>query len=302
MGIGTGVVLVTLGFLLLLANLRPEFHVWPVIARYWPLILIFIGLGKLWDDSQRSRYPNARPRISSIPIILVIVLVLVGVAVSRNHRGVQANVQHKTEAIELQGAELVRASIEMPSGELRVAGGASKLLEADFDYAESEGEPQTEYSVSGKQGDLSVRQIQSGRSHMHMMGRPNNWNLRLSEDVPLELKVHMGAGRGDLRLQGLSLTQLEMHMGAGEFSLDLRGDWKKNLDAEIHGGVGSATIRLPKNVGVRVSATGGIGSISAGGLRREGDEYFNEVYGKSPVTLRLDVRGGIGEINLQPDS
>jgi hypothetical protein len=51
---------------------------------------------------------------------------------------------------------------------------------------------------------------------------------------------------------------------------------------------------------VRVHATGGIGSIGAGGLKREGDEYVNEMYGKSPVTLRLDVAGGVGKIELLP--
>ena len=51
---------------------------------------------------------------------------------------------------------------------------------------------------------------------------------------------------------------------------------------------------------VRVHATGGIGSISAGGLKSEGDEYVNELYGKSPVTLRLDVAGGVGNIELRP--
>lgn len=295
-------ILVAIGFLLLLGNLRPEFHVWHAVATYWPLILILLGLGRLWDYSHRDRYTDARSRMSGGVVVLLIVLLVIGVALSRNHRGAPANVLHKSDSVDLQGAELVRATIEMPTGALEVSGGASKLLEAQFDYAESEGEPQTEYRVFGKQGDLKIRQIHAGSSHVHMLGRPNTWNLRMNDDVPVELSVHMGAGQGDLRLQGLSLTRLEVHVGAGELALDLRGDWKKNLDAEIHGGVGSATIRLPRNVGVRISASGGIGSINAGGLRRDGDEYFNEAYGKSPVTIRMDFRGGIGEINLRPES
>jgi hypothetical protein len=111
----------------------------------------------------------------------------------------------------------------------------------------------------------------------------------------------MGAGEGDLRLQGLALNRLEVHVGAGKLTLDLRGDWKKNLEAEIHGGVGSATILLPKRVGVRVNASGGIGAINGHGLKRDGEDYVNEAYGQSPVTLRLDIQGGIGEISLQPE-
>jgi predicted membrane protein len=116
----------------------------------------------------------------------------------------------------------------------------------------------------------------------------------------MELKVDMGAGQGDLRVGDLALSRLEINIGAGQITADLTGDWKKNLEADIHGGVGHAIIRLPEDVGVRVHATGGIGSISAGGLKRDGDEYVNEIYGKSRVTLRLDVSGGVGNIELRP--
>lgn len=298
---GSGAILIAIGVLLLLANLRPDFHVWPVLARYWPLLLIFLGLGRLWDYFQQGRYPEGRAGVSGAGIALLIVVIIFGVALSRDRGGAQWNIQHKTEAVELQGAESVRATVEIPAGELEISGGASKLLEADFDYAESEGDPHAEYNVSGKQGELTVTQIQSSKVHVHILGRQNTWKLRMNNEVPLELRVNMGAGQGDLRLQGLSLTRLEAHVGAGQLTLDLRGDWHKNLDAEVHGGVGSATIRLPKNVGVRVTATGGIGAINAGGLKRDGDEYVNEAYGKSPVTLRLDIHGGIGEISLQPE-
>src|SRR2546429_807585 len=30
---------------------------------YWPLILVFVGLGMIYDNFQRSRNPNARPGI-----------------------------------------------------------------------------------------------------------------------------------------------------------------------------------------------------------------------------------------------
>jgi hypothetical protein len=52
---------------------------------------------------------------------------------------------------------------------------------------------------------------------------------------------------------------------------------------------------------VVVHASGGIGSINAHGLKHDGDEYTNDVYGKTPATIRLKVEGGVGEINLIPE-
>ena len=57
-------ILITIGALFLLHNWRPDFEPWPILATYWPLILIFIGLGKVWDNS-RVRILNRRSRAST---------------------------------------------------------------------------------------------------------------------------------------------------------------------------------------------------------------------------------------------
>jgi hypothetical protein len=101
-----------------------------------------------------------------------------------------------------------------------------------------------------------------------------------------------------LRLRDIDVTRLTLDIGAGQVDVDLSGDRKSNLTADIEGGVGEANIRLPKNIGVIVNASGGIGSIDAHGLKHDGDEYTNDAYGKSPVTIHLKVEGGVGRINL----
>ena len=81
--------------------------------------------------------------------------------------------------------------------------------------------------------------------------------------------------------------------------MDLTGDWRNDLTASIQGGVGRATVRLPSDVGVRASAEGGIGAIHVHGMKKDGDDYVNDAYGKSPVTVKVKVEGGVGEINLE---
>src|SRR5260370_8882634 len=73
------IILIAVGGLFLLHNWRPAFDPWPILETYWPLILIFIGIGKIWDTTNRSRNPNAPPRISMGATIdaLAFVVVLV---------------------------------------------------------------------------------------------------------------------------------------------------------------------------------------------------------------------------------
>ncbi len=281
--------LIALGLLFLYSNFRPGLDPWPLLSRYWPLILVLLGLGKLWE--QFGPQDGARKGwLSGREIAVILLLVIFGIALSFSTAGRRV---HAIENVERQGSELVRVHLQMPAGDLKLAGGASKLLEADFKYAEGEGKPKISYQA----GQLEIAQV--GRK-FHFGHRENSWDIHLGSGIPMEVNIDMGAGQSQVKVGDLALTRLDMKMGAGQIIADLTGDWKKDLDADIKGGVGNAVILLPEDVGVRVHATGGIGSVNAGGLKRNGNEYSNDLYGKSPVTVRLDISGGVGNIELRP--
>lgn len=204
--------------------------------------------------------------------------------------------RNESKTVEIGAAKSVQVNVDMKAGELKVGGGAANLLEASFNYNVPEWKPEVNYRVNGRAGVLEVEQPGPGSSTNNTR---NDWDLHLNNKVPMEMTVNMGAGRAMLTLSGLALSRLELNMGAGETTVDMTGNWKNDVDAQIHGGVGRATIRLPKDVGVRVNAHGGLGAINADGFQRQDDAYVNEQYGKSPVTVRVEVEGGVGEINLE---
>ncbi len=295
------IILITIGALFLLHNWRPAFDPWPILGTYWPLILIFIGLGKVWDNVQRSRNPNAPPGISIGATIGVLAFVVVlvfliwhGRGFSRRHAFYSGS-KHTAQTVDLQGAKSAHAKLEMGAGELTINGGSSHALEADFNFSNAFDEPRVNYSVAGGVGQITISQESQS---MHFGNSRNDWSLHFSKDLPLELKVDMGAGQGNLHFRDLPLTRLDLNLGAGQVDVDLTGDRKTDLTADIEGGVGQANIRLPKNVGVIARASGGIGSIEVHGLKHDGDSYTNDAFGKSPATIHLKVEGGIGEIVL----
>jgi len=210
----------------------------------------------------------------------------------------------ESRTVELGGAESVRANIEMGAGILEVAGGVSALLEAEFAYDVEEWKPTVDYGVTGTEGTLLVkfqqpiipklRQIFEGE-----ISARYRWNLRLNDDVPIDLKVLLGAGSADLKLGSLTLTGLDLQTGAGDVTVDLSGDWTRDLDASIKGGVGRMTIKLPREIGVRVQVRRALVEVSTYGLKRDGSLLINEAYNKSEATLRLDVDAAVGQINLE---
>jgi N-terminal domain of toast_rack, DUF2154/Domain of unknown function (DUF5668) len=299
--IGGALILIAAGIFFLILNLHPDLDAWSIVRRYWPVLLIAIGLGYIWDALMDRRYsePNAPRHHSATPIAVLIILIFFCFAVwhGRNSRPVQ----HDAQSVSLQGVQSVTANIDIPAGSLDVAGGASvnQLLNADFDYHESDGEPRVEYEVSGGHGDLSI--TQENKMHLHFATSRNDWQLRFADNVPMDLNVQIGAGSSNFRMQGLGVKNLDVQAGVGQMNLDLTGPRKSDLHVDIHGGVGSAVIRLPKDVGVRVHASGGIGSVSPHGLTREGDDYVNDALGKTPATIDLTIEGGIGSVSLRTD-
>lgn len=303
------ILLVVIGGLFLYASWQPSFDPYPVLATYWPLILIFVGLGLIWDasrrraaESQGEGAPQPFPIGSTIAVVAfgaaIVILVLHGRAFGHryNNRHYDRGTEHTSQNVDLQNAKSVHVSIQMGAGQLNISPGASHLLESDFSFSRSWDKPNVEYEVNDGKGELSISQESSGPQ----IGPSGNyWNLHFNETVPLDLRIDLGAGQSNLKLRDMNLTGLELHMGAGEANVDLTGPRNSDLEADIEGGVGQATVRLPRDVAVVANASGGIGSIRTRGLTKHGDEYVNDSYGKSPHTIRVTVHGGIGQINLE---
>jgi hypothetical protein len=200
----------------------------------------------------------------------------------------------ETRSIELDKSEEVRVDLKMGAGELRVDGGADKLMEARFTYNRLRLRPEVSYNAGGFRGHLVVEEP----NHVGTATHRYAWDMRFNNQKPLDLDVHCGAGETRLNLGDLTLRRANVEMGVGELKMDLRGAPKNDYEVNVRGGVGEATIYLPENVGIEAHVEGGIGDIHAPGLDKRDGRYVNDSLGRAKTTVRLDIRGGIGSINL----
>jgi hypothetical protein len=250
----------------------------------------------------------------------LLILIAVAFAATACDRGLRVgDLQTKSQTVELGDADSVAVEIQMGAGKLDVSGGASELLEASFTYNVAELDPRATYANSR----LEVKDsgVEGGVASLFDLDEfRNEWVLMLNEDVPMEMRIDLGAGRSHLALGALALTslniaggagdvdldlngsqslrQLDFGLGAGEVTIDLTGEWQHDLDTRIGGGLGDINLRLPSDAGVRIKVEAGVGEIATNGLARDGNTYTNDAYGESDVTLRIDIDAGVGRINL----
>lgn len=205
-------------------------------------------------------------------------------------------VQTESQAVEGGDATSVRAEITLGAGDLRLAGGAEKLMEADFTYNVAQLKPEVAYAA----GKLTVRQpeIPGVPNLRNIDDFRNEWDLRLSDGTPIDMQINIGAGTSNLDLADLALTHLAVELGAGTSTLDLNGDWAHDVDVTVDSGAANLSVRLPKDVGVRVEVNAGPTLVDALGLTKNGNVYTNAAYGVSDVTLNVKMDAGIGVINL----
>lgn len=204
----------------------------------------------------------------------------------------------ENSSIPIGEAKSVNVQVIMGAGKLNLQGGAKDLMNASFIYNLASWKPEVNYTVTGGVGDLKVTQPSSSGASVSKDIR-YDWYIQLNNDVPMNLRTILGAGDGNIRLGGMSLTDLKVQSGAGNVTLDLSGVWKMDLNASVDAGIGDLSIVVPQYTGTAINVSQGIGSVEIGsGLKSQGGPYINDAYGKTAATLRINIRSGIGKIRL----
>jgi hypothetical protein len=203
--------------------------------------------------------------------------------------------RREQQSIDLDGSQSARVNLEMSAGELKVSGGAARLMEAEFTYNVDRLKPAIEHHSSGTEADIRVSQsATSGLS----FGAMSRWDLRLNDGVLMDVVAKLGAGQAEMNFGNLNLRNLEVGIGAGQVHVDLRGTPKRGYGVRINGGVGETVVYLPRSVGISATAAGGLGSISVNGLEKRGDRWVNAGHENDAVQVTVDIKGGIGEIQV----
>lgn len=210
--------------------------------------------------------------------------------------------QEVSDQQSLDGADQLVVDLEMGAGTLELDGsaGADQAFEADYRYTDGQWAPVVNYAVADGEGRLEVsqREIRAPRLVGTML---NEWDIALPADVPMGLRVGMGAGESRLDLRGTQVRSLTLALGAGESSVDLSGEWDHDVEADITAGVGELTMRVPADVGVRIwGGNEGIGDYRVDDeFRRDGDYYVNDAWDDAEVRMDIKIQRGVGEVSVE---
>jgi hypothetical protein len=77
--------LIAVGAVFLWQNFNPAVHPWQVIAKFWPILIIFWGVSKLIDYAQSRAHPETvpPPLFSASEVVLLVLILVLGTLLSK---------------------------------------------------------------------------------------------------------------------------------------------------------------------------------------------------------------------------
>ncbi len=305
------IVFISAGVLLLLSNLGylPPLS-WGVVWRLWPLLLVALGI-----DLLIGRRSVIGAIFSTIAVVLLIGGIVVLALLAPSIPAVSDWIgplelptwirpEFETRHVEypLQGVEQAKVYIDWSSvpGYLSALEDSPNLIEGDIDYR---GQLTFDASVVGGRANVKLDSSFFGLwSFGDQSGK--RWDVRLSPEVSLDLRLDTGSGPCDFDLTGLQISKLVLDAGSGPIDLTLPSG--STFEAEIDGGSGSITIVLPESVGARVELDAGSGPFNPDERfelvrgKRYGDGVWEtDNYGTAEHTITLKIDQGSGTVNIR---
>lgn len=201
--------------------------------------------------------------------------------------------------VEKDSVEELDIHLEVSYGKLKLQSDADDWLDGEVNYNLKNLEPKVTYKVKKDKGKIKVNQPKMKKKNRKKGSLKNEWNLQLTNNVPIDLKIETGASDSELNLAGIRLSQLNIETGVGRTTVDLGGTWKESFEANLDMGVGQTTVILPKDIGVKVHSDKGIGIINVEGLISKGEGvYVNEAYENANMIITVNADLGVGEANF----
>lgn len=246
---------------------------------FWGAILILAGVLYLFDAMQFFW-----------PILLIALglLIVTGAFL----RGSAANRQ--TVAVDLQGARRMFLKVGHGAGQLRLGAGASTGMAL-------EGECTENVRVASRlAGDRLEVRVSGDAVFVPFFApvRGLNWDLRVSDEVPLSLELETGANQSTIDLGGLPVTELKLKTGASSTDVTLPASGV--VTAEVQLGAAEMKVRVPQGVAARIRSRSGLADVSVDAARfpRADGAYESPDFGASENRVDLTIEAGLGSVTI----
>lgn len=127
-----------------------------------------------------------------------------------------------------------------------------------------------------------------------------NWDVKLTNEIPLQLRVHSGACESRLDLTDLKVTELTVETGAS--STDIKLPQNAGFTrVVVKSGAAEVKIHVPQGVAATIRESSGLSGINVDTTRfvQNGHTYQSADYDSAVNKVEISYEGGVGSVDIK---
>ena len=289
-----GLLLVAFGALLLLTVTGVAgLGVWFELARYWPVLLILIGIKLILAP----RAPLIG--LGAVSLVLVATVAAAWIPLSVEETDDAPRITYVTP---LENTETLELGMGFTSGRvtLRSDASADRLFAADFNNRPAEvihdhtGRFSKIYlSTDGFSVDYS-----NDEGDSYTLTGLADWELMVSPEVALDLEILAGAADLDLDLTHLNVRRLVVGAAASQVRIRLPAAGQTHV--QIDAGAADIEITVPRGVAARIDNDSFLNftSIDSGRFPKSGGEHRSPDYSTAENRVSIEIDAGAASVTV----
>jgi hypothetical protein len=297
-----GTLSIGLGVIFLLSNLGylPGVSVWDVILRFWPLLIVALGL-----DLIIGRRKVISPLIGALVGLLLVAIV--GWLVLTSPMVALSPATTQSVSYPASGLTAAAGTINMPVGRLQIAKSVESANLVSGQISLTSGLSLNQDFQNSNASSASYSLSANGPSGYVSFGSftdSNRWDLKLSPEVALDLDIRTGAGDQIIDLSGLKITRLSVNLAVGSAQVTLPASG--SFSGEIKGAVGEIIVWVPRGALARFSFDTALTSVSvppewgsAGSILAGHQVFTTPGASSSSQVMDLSIGEAVGSVSIR---
>lgn len=317
----SGGLLIFLGVLFLGKELDWFYVDWHVIFRFWPVLLIYLGITMFVGKQSTSA--------TVVTIVLLCIAIPAAIISSVKHKIEQKwddkdihidlgdndddhnddndnNDEHwegrtgKQSLSEPMEAAIKTATFNLDGGaaEFKIKGTSTDLVAADTDL--DFGKVSLKKSVSGSNADVNFS-FKNKHNNIHFDGKngiDNKIDLKLNPEPEWNMNFEFGAGKADFDLSDFKVKKLSLKTGVTSTDLKL-GDKVDNSEITIESGLADVDVEIPASIGCRIKVDGGLNAKTFKDFVKNGSFWESPGYEKATKKMQINFTGGLANLKVR---
>lgn len=286
-----GIFLLFVGIIFLLQTLNVlSWGLWGTLWRFWPVLIIIIGLGILL-----RRY--------NVWLVSLLVLAIfgacLGIAIWQYGPSLSSGMVTESYSEPLGDIEHAQIEIDFSAGSITIGSlppGSPNFVEVDSEVRDSRQTINVDFHQKDGEGKLYLSTV----NQWFWGGDRIRWEVNFTGSIPLAISIKSAASNVELDLSELKVTELRLDVDAGNYRVTVPSS-AGTSNIEIEADAANIEVVIPDGVAarIRVKTNLSVSDVDKNRFPQQGAYYVSDNFDTAQNRIELEIDCDVGRVQVR---